>query len=471
MILQKTGDTDKAVELFKAVLQEDPRSAEAHNWLGVAYAQKNHLLDSIAEFQQAVDLNPEYLDAYSNLASTLARAKRFDEAVRVFRSALALAPQNVELRLNLSRALRGKGSLDAALSELKSILKDGDNAEAECEIAEILRQKGDFRGAIEASEKALTLRPGMGNAYENLGLALQGESATRVPQHNGSQRHAPSSEAKDRYDAGRELLSQGEMQGAEKEFEKAVEADPNWAEAHNLLGFVLGQLGDLPAAIDHLRKAVGLDPALATAHYNLGVALWYGGQRPESISELHTALRLDPAFAEAYSFLGMASGQTGELDGARRYLERAISLNPDLPGPHIDLGIILLKTGQSAAAFEQFQSVVNKDSADQIPDLELAVDAVQEAIKQKADDPLAYDTLGLLLGKAGSDPQAVIEQFQKAIQLRPTFAEAHNHLGLALIQTGDDEGAIKEFREALRFNPNLCRSSRKPWSYAHIEQR
>src|ERR1700730_86725 len=230
LIFQEAGDTDKAVELFQTVLSEDPRSAEAHNWLGVAYGQKNHLLDSIAEFQQAVDLNPEYVEAYNNLGSTLAKAQRFDEAIHVFRSALALATQNVELRLNLSRALRGKGSLDAALGELKSILIDSDNAVAECEMAEILRQKSDFRGAIEASEKALTLRPGMGNAYDNLGLALRGESQTRVPQHNASQRHAPSNEAKDHYDAGSELLSRGEIQGAEKEFEKAVEADLNWAE-------------------------------------------------------------------------------------------------------------------------------------------------------------------------------------------------------------------------------------------------
>jgi tetratricopeptide (TPR) repeat protein len=456
LIFQQVGDPDKAVELFKAVLQQDPRSSETHNWLGVVYAQKNHLLDSIGEFQQAIDINPEYLDAYNNLAATLIRAKRFEEAGRVSRSGLTLSPHNVELRLNLSRAIRAKGSLDAALTELRLVLKDGDNAEVEYEIAEILRQKGDFKGSIEASENALALRPGMGNAYESLGLALQAESAARVPQPNQSQHHALGGEAKDRYDSGRELLSKREMDAAKNEFEKAIEEDPKGAEAHNLLGFVLGQLGDLPRAIEHLHKAVALDPALATAHYNLGVALWYSHQTSESIPELRTAIRLDPAFAEAYSFLGMAFGQSGELDNGRRYLERAISLNPDLPGPHIDLGLTLLKTGQSEAAFEQFQSIVNRESAEQIPDLQLAVDAVQESIKQKADDALAYDTLGLLLGKAGSDPQAVREQFRKAIQLRPNLAEAHNHLGLALIQTGGDDAAIKEFREALRLNPNYA---------------
>ena len=188
LILQQLGEPEKAVALFKAVLQQDPRSAETHNWLGVAYAQENHLLDSIAEFQQAIDLSPDYLEASNNLASALARAKRFDQAASVLRSALTQAPKNVQLRLNLSRVLRAKGSVDAALTELKSILRDGENPDAECEVAEILRQRRDFRGAIEASEKALALRPEMGNvmgnAYENLGLALRGES----PQHTSPSR-------------------------------------------------------------------------------------------------------------------------------------------------------------------------------------------------------------------------------------------------------------------------------------------
>ena len=168
-----------------------PRSAEAHNWLGVAHAQKNQLLDSIAEFQQAVDIDPEYLDAYNNLASTFARARRFDDAIRVFRSAIVLAPQNVELHLNLSRALRGKGSLDAALNELKPLLKENESPDLECEIAEILRQKGDFKGAVAASEKALALRPGMPRAYQNLGLALQSDSAKLSTQQKVHQRHIP----------------------------------------------------------------------------------------------------------------------------------------------------------------------------------------------------------------------------------------------------------------------------------------
>ena len=296
LILQQLGQPDKSVDLFKAALQQEPRSAEVHNWLGVAYAQT----ESSARRDRRIPAGGRSQLGVSRRihrsGSALNRAKRFDDAIRVYHSALARAPQNVELRLNLSRASRGKGSLDAAISELRSDPKNGDDADAECEMSEILRQKHDFAGAIEASEKALALSPGMNDAYKNLGLALQAESTSRVSAQNVSKHPEPSGEARQEYDSGRELLSQGEMQGAAQEFEKAVEANPNWADAQNLLGFALGQLGQLPVAIDHLRKAVALDPTLATAHYNLGVALWYGGQRSESISELQTALRLDPAF-------------------------------------------------------------------------------------------------------------------------------------------------------------------------------
>lgn len=453
LILQQQQDSNKAIALFKTVVQEDPRSAEVHNWLGLAYSEKNQLLGAVAEFQQAIDLNPEYVEALSNLASTFEKAQKFDDAVRVLRAAIAAAPNDAELHLKLSRALSSKGDFDLSLRELKAIQKNGDSAEVECEIARVLIQEHDFRGAADASEKALTLQPSNNEAYKSLGLGLE-EQAGSVSGQRAA--HTPKLDAKDHYDAGRQLLSQTQLQSAEQEFEKAVQADPNWAEAHNLLGFVVGQLGDLPAAIEHLHQATKLDPALASAHYNLGVALWYNQQRPESVSELKTAVELNPAFAEAYSFLGMTSRQTGDFDAGRRYLTRAISLNPDGSSPHVDLGIILLNQGQSDAAFEQFQWVGRREQTDQIPDLDLAIDAVQKAIKQRPNDPIAYQTLGVLLGKAGSDSQSVIEEFRKAIALRPGFAEAHNDLGLALVQTGDDQQAIKEFREAVRLKPDYA---------------
>ncbi len=73
-------------------------------------------------------------------------------------------------------------------------------------------------------------------------------------------------------------------------------------EAHNLLGFILGQQGDLETALVHLQRAVTILPESSGAHYNLGVALWYGGSKDKAIGELRESIRLDPARAEAMRF-------------------------------------------------------------------------------------------------------------------------------------------------------------------------
>ena len=65
------GDVDRATEQFQTVLKKNPRSAEARNWLGVAYVQKADYSSAIAEFRQAIEINPNYARAHNNLASAL----------------------------------------------------------------------------------------------------------------------------------------------------------------------------------------------------------------------------------------------------------------------------------------------------------------------------------------------------------------------------------------------------------------
>jgi len=66
---------------------------------------------------------------------------------------------------------------------------------------------------------------------------------------------------------------------------------------------------------------------------------------------------------------------------------------------------------------------------------------------------MAQYNLGLALGKAGRIDGA-IEHFQRAVQLKPGFAEAHNYLGTALLQDGKVTEAIEQYRQALRIKPD-----------------
>ena len=102
-----------ALDAFQHAVKVGPQSAEAHNWLGVALAEKADLPAAIAEFRKAVALDPQYGRAYSNLGSTLAQSGDYAEAVKVFTQALALEPNSLGAHLNLGTALRETGDLEA----------------------------------------------------------------------------------------------------------------------------------------------------------------------------------------------------------------------------------------------------------------------------------------------------------------------------------------------------------------------
>jgi tetratricopeptide (TPR) repeat protein len=66
---------------------------------------------------------------------------------------------------------------------------------------------------------------------------------------------------------------------------------------------------------------------------------------------------------------------------------------------------------------------------------------------------MAQYNLGLALGKAGKISPA-IAHFQRAVQLKPDFAETHNYLGTALLQAGKASEAVEQYRQALRIKPD-----------------
>ena len=62
-------------------------------------------------------------------------------------------------------------------------------------------------------------------------------------------------------------------------FKRAVELKPDWAAAHNNLGFAYGSLGKWKDAIDEHKEAIRLKPDYAGAHFNLGYAYLNSGNK------------------------------------------------------------------------------------------------------------------------------------------------------------------------------------------------
>ena len=190
---------------------------------------------------------------------------------------------------------------------------------------------------------------------------------------------------------------------AREQLTEAVRLDDTHAGAHILLGFVLGQQGDLPSARAHLERAVALQPDSAEAHYNLGVALWYAGAKEKALAELRQSVTLDPAAGASHAFLGTALRETGDLPGARVSLQRAIALMPPTAAIYVDLAITFLRAGELDKAIGQFVAGLNlPPPALPTPDWDGAIAALRTALAADPKRAEAHNVLGLLLGRKGA---------------------------------------------------------------------
>src|SRR5262249_1025810 len=119
-----------------------------------------------------------------------------------------------------------------------------------------------------------------------------------------------------------------------KEYERAVELNPNDSTAHHWYGSdVLAALGESEREIAEMERARELDPLSLVINSNLGVAFIHAGRWDEAISQLRKTLEMDGSFYRARWNLGTAFEGKGELPAAMAEYQKAMTLLDDPIAP------------------------------------------------------------------------------------------------------------------------------------------
>ena len=103
---------------------------------------------------------------------------------------------------------------------------------------------------------------------------------------------------------------------AEQEFQKAIQLNPNYASAHQWYGEQLSALHRIDEAVTELRRALDLDPLSVIMNKIYGDVLVDGRRFDEGIEQYRKAVDLDPNFPTTYFFLGRAYEAKGMYDKA-----------------------------------------------------------------------------------------------------------------------------------------------------------
>ena len=173
---------------------------------------------------------------------------------------------------------------------------------------------GDYRGAIQALDKALTLSPGAVEAQSLLGWAqmLHEDYDDALGNFSKVLMKEPAN-ALARINVGYICLKKGIFGEAIEHLSKAIRLDNDRKAtlyAHYYLGLVYLEREMYEDAQSFLRKTLKLGPNLIEAYFELGRALWLGGNREEAVrtwTDGHKANKFNPWAKRCQEMLDVAA--------------------------------------------------------------------------------------------------------------------------------------------------------------------
>src|SRR2546430_11146976 len=190
--------------------------------------------------------------------------------------------------------------------------------------------------------------------------------------------------------------------------------NPNCWMAHNNLGIVLFEKGQLDDAIAHYRTTLQMQPNFWDADYNLGTALLGKGQVDEAIFHCDKAVRMQPNDPDAQVALANALLQKRQIDDAIVHYQKAVAIRPDYFLARYGLGHALLERGKLDGAIEHFRA----------------------ALLIRPDHPDCHTTLAIALDESGQFAEA-IGHYERATGISPQSVSALANLAWLLATCPD----------------------------------
>jgi protein O-GlcNAc transferase len=230
------GQFADAESIYREILARDPRSADAHQLLGVVLYALGRRGDAIESFSKATQLDPSRSDYQFNLGTLLAEETRWDEAIAAYQRAVALRPNFAEAHFGLAEALEATGRLDesAAAFELARSARP-DHAQTHYRLGGIRANQKKWPEAITSLKRATELNSADFQAFYELGNA-----------------HA----------------ALKDFEAAAAAYRRAIEIRPEFALLHNNLAMALKELGRLDEALACFERAMKIDPTSAIIDSN-----------------------------------------------------------------------------------------------------------------------------------------------------------------------------------------------------------
>ncbi|MCH8618001.1 serine/threonine-protein kinase [Undibacterium sp. TS12] len=229
-VLRQLKHYDEAVKFATTGLEKFPNERIFAEELGVIFFEQGKYVEAEKYFRLSIKIQPDSVFAYANVNNALVKQNRDEEGLQILQQGLLIRPSAL-LYSNLGNSLF---------------------------------KKGDYIGAADAFELAVT--PNKGNPSFYLGWANLGDSLLWIP--------GRAEDAKKAYQKALDLLA------------PRVALTPKDATLISRYGLYSARIGDKVKAEEYLTRALNLEPKNSSVHFRAGLAYELLGQRDSALHEI-----------------------------------------------------------------------------------------------------------------------------------------------------------------------------------------
>ncbi|PYV80415.1 MAG: hypothetical protein DMG93_19110 [Acidobacteria bacterium] len=386
MLFQRSRWEESSREYGKA-LSADPQQPGLHSCLGQSYLHAGKLKEAETEFHRELALDSQNELAWLALAELALKRSEPEAALKNITKVWEISPEMLVLEREFPTVELSPENATASIAQLQTSVAGGpaehflfaslygivnDATDADKERNAL---RADFRIWQEADELSRNSNPCKAHRYAKCASLMKNQKhlsdaerlvlgkaqfALREYESAADVFARVGGITKENEEASYWLTLAYHELGAEC-YAKLEESFPHSWRAHQLRGEGYALRQELDSAVKEFQAALELQPNKAELHESLGEALLDRHSDEDAQRELESALQLDTSRTRALYLLGRIYVQRRESDKALPYLQQAVRLQPDLAEASSLLGTTYVRLGQFANAIPALQKAAALD--------------------------------------------------------------------------------------------------------------
>jgi tetratricopeptide (TPR) repeat protein len=295
--------------------------------------QNERYSEALQVCEDAVNANPDNFIVHAAYAKALAVTGRAETAETLYVRALEIDPDVLNTRMEYGILLKEKGNYTGALNQFDIILTNQpDHVPAYTEKASIFRMQKNWPRAGEMLRRAIELRPG--------------DQALRI-------------------DLVQILISAGYQSEAGAVITDASRDFPDSVSLAFSFAALFQEHRMFRQAIAQYNRVLNLDPGNGSAAYNLALCYYQERNLREAERAVMLALQYQPDSSSANLLAGQIALDRGNAAGAERYFRKAIQLDASNGAAWIMLGNVLRRNGDRSGAAEAYRQALRINPSDE----------------------------------------------------------------------------------------------------------